>query len=307
MVVEGDEYDTAFFDKGSKFLHYDPFMTILIRVEFDHADIFKDLEHVRQTFHRFLSGLSRESALFVYDNDDNIAGLVQDLKCDVVSYGKDKQSAWRLGDVSVTPPQTTFDVIKGGTLFGTFTGPFIGEYNLLNTVSAIAVADRLGIPAETIADALKRFKGIKRRQEIRGEKRGITVMDDFAHHPTAVRETIWGVKPFYPEGRVIAVFEPRTQSSMRNVFQSVYPHSFEGADLICVREPSLLAKIPPDERFSSEKLVADLKDGGKPAHYFPDTESIIEFLLSSARSGDVVLIMSNGGFDNIHERLLAAL
>lgn len=307
VVIEGDEYDTAFFDKGAKFFHYDPFMTILIRVEFDHADIFKDIDHVRRVFGEFLSGLSRESVVFAYDNDDNIAELVRDVECEVVSYGRDRRSGWRLGDVSIAPPQTTFDVLKGGALFGTFTGPMIGEHNLLNTLSAIAVADRLGIPAEKISDALKRYEGVKRRQEIRGEERGIIVMDDFAHHPTAVYETIGAVKSAHPDGRLVAVFEPRTNSSMRNVFQDDYPHSFEQADLICIREPPFLAKIPPGERFSSERLVADLKDAGKSAHYFPDTESIIEFLVSSAGSGDLVLIMSSGGFDNIHERLLAAL
>ncbi len=307
MVIEGDEYDTAFFDKGAKFLHYDPFMTILIRVEFDHADIFRDLQHTCQVFDGFLSGLSTESALFAYDNDDNITALVRDLQCEVISYGREAQSGWRLGDVSIAPPQTVFDVFKGDTLFGTFSIPMMGEHNLLNTLSAIAVADKLGIPVESIADALQRFKGIKRRQEIRGEKRGIIVMDDFAHHPTAVHETIRAVKSFYPDRRLVAVFEPRTNSSMRKVFQNVYPHSFQHADLICIREPSFPEKIPSEERFSSEQLVADLKDGGKTAHCFPDTDSIIDFLAGSATSGDLILVMSSGGFDNIHERLLAAL
>jgi UDP-N-acetylmuramate: L-alanyl-gamma-D-glutamyl-meso-diaminopimelate ligase len=163
------------------------------------------------------------------------------------------------------------------------------------------------IPARTMATAFETFEGIKRRQEVRGQKGGITVMDDFAHHPTAVRETIRAVKPFYPDGRVVAVFEPRTNSSMRKVFQDIYPLSFDDADLTCIRHPSLLDKIPPAQRFSSKKLVADLKQRGKDAHFFPDTDSIIDFIVSEAAPGDLILIMSNGGFDNIHERLLKLL
>jgi UDP-N-acetylmuramate: L-alanyl-gamma-D-glutamyl-meso-diaminopimelate ligase len=154
---------------------------------------------------------------------------------------------------------------------------------------------------------METFQGVKRRQEVRGEKRGITIMDDFAHHPTAVRETIRAVKPFYPDGRLVAVFEPRTHSSMRKVFQDIYPSAFNAADLICVREPPLLAKIPAGERFSSRQLTDDLKNSGRDARYFPDTEAIIDFLVQEARPGDVILIMSNGGFDNIHEKLFSAL
>jgi len=177
----------------------------------------------------------------------------------------------------------------------------------MNALSAIAVADTLSISVEAIAKAFESFEGIKRRQEVRGEKSGVTVMDDFAHHPTAVRETIRAVKPFYPNGRLVAVFEPRTNSSMRNIFQNIYPLSFDGADIICIRQPSLLDKIPPEERFSSQQLVDDLKHQGKDAHFFPDTNEIIDFLVTIAKSGDLILVMSNGGFDNIHERLLSVL
>jgi UDP-N-acetylmuramate: L-alanyl-gamma-D-glutamyl-meso-diaminopimelate ligase len=182
-----------------------------------------------------------------------------------------------------------------------------GEHNLLNALAAVAVADALGISADTIVEALAAFRGVKRRQEIRGQKKGITVMDDFAHHPTAVRETVKAVKQFHSQGRLVAVFEPRTHASMRTVFQAVYPRCFDAADVICVRHPPMLQKIPENDRFSSEKLVDDLKRRGKDAHFFPDTDSIIEFLVAETTAGDTVLIMSNGGFDNIHERLLAAL
>ncbi len=307
IVLEGDEYDTAFFDKGPKFLHYDPFMAILTGVEFDHADIFRDIHHVKQVFDALIAGISPQNTLIAFDDDKNITDLINGKSCRVVKYGRNANAQWRLGTVTIQPPWTFFEVVKHGSIFGKFKTQMVGEHNLLNSLSAIAVADNLMIPVEAIATAFETFEGIKRRQQVRGQKSGVTVMDDFAHHPTAVRETIRAVKPFYPNGRLIAVFEPRTNSSMRRVFQDVYPLSFDGADIICIRQPSRLDKIPPGERFSSQQLVDDLNRQGKDAHYFPDTEAILDFLVTESRSGDLVLVMSNGGFDNIHEKLLNLL
>lgn len=307
IVLEGDEYDTAFFDKGPKFLHYDPFVAILTSVEFDHADIFRDVHHVKQVFDVLIDGISPQNTLVAFDDDENVADLIKDKSCRVVKYGKNADALWRLGAVSIQPPWTCFEVLKQDTVFGKFKTRLVGEHNLLNALAVIAVADHLTIPVEAISTAFETFEGIKRRQQVRGEKSGITVMDDFAHHPTAVRETIRAVKPFYPNGRLIAVFEPRTNSSMRTVFQDVYPLSFDGADIICIRQPSRLDKIPPGERFSSQQLVDDLNRQGKNAHFFQNTETILDFLITEARSGDLVLVMSNGGFDNIHERLLKSL
>ena len=307
IIIEGDEYDTAFFDKGPKFLHYAPYVAVLTSVEFDHADIFKDMNHVKEAFDRFISSIAQKNTLVAFDGDKNIEELISDKKCKVERYGQDVDSTWRILNIATDPPWTFFEVLKQGSAFGTFKTNLIGMHNLLNILSTIAVADRLNIPCEVIAGALETFKGIKRRQEVRGIKRGITVMDDFAHHPTAVKETISAARPFYTEGRIIAVFEPRTNSSMRTIFQNVYPGSFESADLICIRKPPLLEKIPHAERFSSEKLVDDLKNQGKDAYFFSNTESIIDFLVERAKSGDLILIMSNGGFDNIHERLLKRL
>jgi len=307
IVLEGDEYDTAFFDKGPKFLHYDPFVAVLTSVEFDHADIFRDIHHVKQVFDMLIAGISPQNTLVAFDNDQNIADLIKEKSCRVVKYGKNADALWRLGDVTIQPPWTHFEAIKASKVFGKFKTRLVGEHNLLNALAVIAVADNLAIPVETIATAFETFEGIKRRQQVRGQKSGITVMDDFAHHPTAVRETIRAVKPFYPNGRLIAVFEPRTNSSMRAVFQNVYPLSFDGADIICIRQPSRLDKIPPGERFSSQQLVDDLNRQGKNAHFFQNTETILDFLITEARSGDLVLVMSNGGFDNIHERLLKSL
>jgi UDP-N-acetylmuramate: L-alanyl-gamma-D-glutamyl-meso-diaminopimelate ligase len=307
IVVEGDEYDTAFFDKGPKFMHYTPYAAILTSVEFDHADIFRDTDHVLQVFTEFTAGLESNSTLFAFDGDGNVEKVVASAGCRVVGYGRSEGSGWCLGSIDRHPPWSRFEVLKNGTRYGRFETMLVGEHNLLNALSSIAVADLLEIPKERVKEALATFKGVRRRQEVRGVKNGIVVMDDFAHHPTAVRETVKAVKPFYPDGRLIAVFEPRTNTSMRDVFQNVYPECFDGADLICIRKPPLLKKIPEGQRFSSEKLVHNLKQRGKEALYFENTDLIIAFLKENAVSGDVVLVMSNGGFDNIHERLLAVL
>jgi UDP-N-acetylmuramate: L-alanyl-gamma-D-glutamyl-meso-diaminopimelate ligase len=197
--------------------------------------------------------------------------------------------------------------LKNGDLFGRFSTRMIGVHNLKNALAAIAVADYLGVGTDEIAEALTGFSGVRRRQEIRGEKRGIVVMDDFAHHPTAVRETLSAVKQYFKNNRIIAVFEPRTNSSMRKVFQQDYATVFDPADRICIRKPSMLKKVPAGERFSSQQLVADLNKRGKDAVHFDDTEAIIDDLARTSMPGDIILIMSNGGFDNIHERLLDAL
>lgn len=307
LVLEGDEYDTAYFDKGPKFLHYAPTAAILTSVEFDHADIFRDQAAVKNAFDSFISKMPSQSTLVAFDQDPTIRELVQDRSCRVLSYGTAAGSMWQLGNHTATPPWTHFNVIKNGEPWDCLQTRMIGEHNLWNALSAIAVADVLGIERSSVFMALQTFEGVKRRQEIRGIKNGITVMDDFAHHPTAVRETLRAVKSFYTSGRIIAVFEPRTNSSMRRVFQQEYPLSFDGADIACIRKPPLLDKIPVADRFSSELLVSDLINRGIDAHFFPDTDAVIDFLITTAKPDDLILIMSNGGFDRIHERLLAAL
>jgi UDP-N-acetylmuramate: L-alanyl-gamma-D-glutamyl-meso-diaminopimelate ligase len=307
VVLEGDEYDTAFFDKGAKFYHFDPHIAVLTSVEFDHADIFEDLAHVKRVFGRFVSGIKKDKTLIAFDADPNIDDLAESCQCSIVRYGERESSDWRIGDVFIEPPWNGFDVLRHQTAFGRFRMRQVGAHNRYNALAAIAAAYHAGIPQPVIAEALETFGGIKRRQEVRGVARGVTVIDDFAHHPTAVRETIAAVRPFYPDSRLIVVFEPRTNTSMRNVFQNQYAAAFDLADLICIRQPPLLAKVPEAIRFSSEKLVSDLNQRGKNALYFPDTDAIISYLICQARQGDVLLIMSNGGFDNIHERLLKGL
>ncbi|MDJ0984694.1 MAG: UDP-N-acetylmuramate:L-alanyl-gamma-D-glutamyl-meso-diaminopimelate ligase [Desulfobacterales bacterium] len=307
IIIEGDEYDTAFFDKGPKFMHYQPAATVLTSVEFDHADIFRDLDHVQAVFSRFLSQLKPASLLLAFDADENIRRIITDAQCRIEYYGSDDRSNWRLGDIQRDGVWSKFEVLKAGYPFGRFKTQMVGHHNLYNALAVIAIADNLGMSPADMAAALESFEGVKRRQQIRGRKNQITVMDDFAHHPTAVRETVAAVKSFHCPPRLIAVFEPRTNSSMRDIFQDVYPLAFDFADLICIRQPPLLEKIPVAERFSSEKLVADLRQRGQDAHYFKDTESIIEFLVQRALPGDLILVMSNGGFDNIHDKLLDRL
>lgn len=306
-VLEGDEYDTSFFDKGPKFLHYRPDCAVLTSVEFDHADIFRDLDHVKSAFDDFLVRIDSSGRLIAFDSDENVAGLLPGRSCRVEMYGEKRESCWHIGKSGIDFPWNCFEVIHNGRLFGRFRMKLIGVHNRMNALSAVAVAAGLGIGPEVIGEALERFRGVRRRQEIRGEKNGVTVIDDFAHHPTAVRKTVAGVKAFFPGARLFAVFEPRTNTSMRDVFQDVYPLCFDEADIVCIRKPPLPEKVPEDRRFSSRNLVADLKNRHIDAHYFPETEGILDFVTAKARPGDIVLVMSNGGFDNIHERLLANL
>jgi UDP-N-acetylmuramate: L-alanyl-gamma-D-glutamyl-meso-diaminopimelate ligase len=307
VVIEGDEYDTAFFDKQSKFLHFDPYVAILTSVEFDHADIFNDLAHVKKAFGRFINKFSDQKTLIAYDQDENIDDLLAGKSINTQRYGQRLGSQWRIESAYVKPPWNCFNVSQNGQMFGEFKIRLPGAHNRFNALAAIAAAWQLGISSDVIAKAFETFTGVKRRQEVRGVKNSVTVIDDFAHHPTAVKETIKAIRPFYPDGHLIAVFEPRTNTSMRDIFQDEYAKAFDLADRVCIRKPPLLEKIPENCRFSSEKLVEDLKIKGMDAAYFPDTDAIIDFVGASAQAGDVVLVMSNGGFDNIHERLLEIL
>ncbi|MBT8338764.1 MAG: UDP-N-acetylmuramate:L-alanyl-gamma-D-glutamyl-meso-diaminopimelate ligase, partial [Desulfatitalea sp.] len=222
IVLEGDEYDTAFFDKGPKFLHYTPAVAVLTSVEFDHADIYRDLAHVKQSFAQLLRGMDPKALLLAWDQDAVITELLSLCPGRIARYGGREDSPWRLGRVEIVPPFTRFEVIHKGRPYHTFETRMIGMHNLNNLLAGIAVGAHLNIGPATIGEALKSFQGVRRRQEVRGVKNGIVVIDDFAHHPTAVKATIEAVKAFYGDQRVIAIFEPRTNSSRRNIFQSVY-------------------------------------------------------------------------------------
>jgi UDP-N-acetylmuramate: L-alanyl-gamma-D-glutamyl-meso-diaminopimelate ligase len=307
FVVEGDEYDTAFFDKGPKFLHYAPRIAVLTSLEFDHADIFPSLNEIRQAF-RALVGLLLATGLLVACGDDpEVKTLAAEAPCPVRLYGLKHENAWRAVDLTPSGRETRFRLLRPGRPPLDLTTPLAGAHNVANTLAALAALDGIGLEAERLAEPLTRFQGVKRRQEVRGVHAGVTVLDDFAHHPTAVRETLAAIRGAYPARRLVAVFEPRTNTSRRNVFQHDYAAAFDHADLVLIREAPGLEKIPPGERFSSAQLVKDLNARGRSAFYFPDTDRLLADLAGRLQSGDVVLIMSNGGFDGLHERLLADL
>ena len=307
FVVEGDEYDTAFFDKGPKFLHYQPQIAIITSIEFDHADIYADLEAVKRSFRKLVAILPAHGTLIANLDDPVVAEVCQGAVCPVLGYGEGRGLAWTLTDLDVQADGTSFTALKDGALFGRFKSRMPGRHNAMNTLAVTAVLARIGFAAAEIAHHLPRFPGVRRRQEVRGEVRGITVIDDFAHHPTAVRETLAALRSAYPARRLVAIFEPRTNSSRRRVFQEDYVLVFDQADEILIKEPQPLATLAEEMRFSGLQLSRDLEARGRRATCFTDTDAIIALLARTAKSGDVIAIMSNGGFDNIHSRLLQAL
>lgn len=310
FVAEGDEYDTAFFDKESKFLHYRPQIAVLTSIEFDHADIFDNLEQIKDAFRKFIRLIPKDGLLIANLDDKNVVEILPEARCEVQGYGihKDKRLLhWSLGLQETNDGVTTFQIHRQGEPWYQSKVKLTGQYNCLNSLAVTAVLNKIGVSPETITAGLESFSGIKRRQEIRGEVNKITVIDDFAHHPTAVRETLKGIKQGYPNRRLIAVFEPRTNSSRRAIFQQDYTSVFDSADFVLLREPVPLAGFSKEEMFSSQQLVIDLSKRGQSAFSYPTTEKILDHLEKTLHPNDVVAILSNGGFDNIHTRLLAML
>jgi UDP-N-acetylmuramate: L-alanyl-gamma-D-glutamyl-meso-diaminopimelate ligase len=306
FVIEGDEYDTAFFDKSPKFLHYSPWVAIVTSIEFDHADIYRDLAHVRESFRRFVNLLPSDGLLIANGDDPVVVDETRRAKCPVMIYGLKGTADWNGSGIVVKAEYTQLRVSNEEKELRDLITPLYGRHNISNLISAVALSEFLKVDPGSLRHALRTYKGVKRRQEIKGEKRGILVLDDFAHHPTAVKETIQAVKEKYGR-RLLAVFEPRSNSSRRNVFQTSYAESFDQADLTFIPEPPLTEKIPIQERFSSAKLVEDLRRRGLKASYFLNTDLLLEQVLKEIRAGDVVLFMSNGSFDNLPARLLDRL
>lgn len=306
-VIEGDEYDTAFFDKGPKFLHYAPFVSIITSIEFDHADIYRDLDHVISSFRKLIELMPSNGLLIANSDDPVVVSESKRAKCRVMTYGMNEMADWRATNINNQKELTEFRVIYENHEYASFSSNLYGDHNISNLLSIIVLSNYLGIDIPVLSKAILSFKGVKRRQEIKGEPGGILILDDFAHHPTAVEKTITAVKNRYKNRRLIAVFEPRSNSSRRKIFQKRYSESFNSAHLILIPEPPLMEKVAPEERFSSQKLVKDLKKKGLGAVYFPDTNKLVSYILKNAKKGDVILIMSNGAFDNIHEKLLNKL
>lgn len=307
FIIEGDEYDSAFFDKGPKFLHYKPWVAILTSIEFDHADIYRDLDHVLSGFRAFLALIPTAGLLIANADDPLVAAEARRAPCRVVTYGLRNQADWWAENPAFDGPLTRLTIRRSSGPPLTVETPLYGRHNVGNLLAAGALSECLDIPPAAIRKAARTFKGVRRRQEIRGERRGVIVIDDFAHHPTAVLETIAAVRERYPQQRLVAVFEPRSNSSRRSIFQDRYAESFDRADLVFIAEPPLMDKIPPGERFSSQTLVEDLRGRGMDAAYAGTTGALLSTLTARLQRGDVVLIMSNGAFDGIHEKLLNAL
>jgi len=307
FVIEGDEYDTAFFDKRPKFLHYDSFVTVITSIEFDHADIYKGIEEIKDSFRCLIEMIPAEGVLCANIDDPLIADEVKKIRCPYLTYAINREADLTVGDITIKDNRTRLTILKGGKRHLTAIGDLYGNHSIYNILAAISIASYLKIKGEIIAKAIETFKGVKRRLELLGNYKDILLIDDFAHHPTSVRETIKAVKGHYQNRRLVAVFEPRSNSSRRNIFQNAYASSFEGADVVILPEPPMMEKIPLNERFSSPKLTANLKERGIDAHYFPNNDDLLDGLLAHIKPGDVILIMSNGAFDNIQERLVQRL
>ncbi len=307
FVLEGDEYDTAFFDKGPKFMHYRPFGAILTSIEFDHADIFQDIEAVKRAFRGFTSIIHPEGVLVACSQWPAVREVCNSASSRVVWYGDSPSDDWQLKDVKVHHAGTTFQARRHGTLVCQVDIPFPGMHNALNALAVLALGTELGLEPEDLARGLSMCRGVKRRQEVRGEPGGITVIDDFAHHPSAVKVTIEALKAKYDNRRLIVVFEPRTNTSRRSVFQERYSRAFDRADMVIVRSVPDPEKAPEGDRFSSEKLAQDISARGIDARCLPDATAILETLLDIAEKGDVIAIFSNGAFEGLHQRLLEGL
>ena len=309
VVVEGDEYDSAYFDKGPKFLHYRPRTAVLTALEFDHADIYRDLAHVRSAFARFVRLLPAEGCLIACADEPGVRSLCAEeaIAGSVQTYGLESGADWQATEWASGEGGTVMEVYHGGKRFGRFVMTLFGRHNVGNALAAIAVAHRLGVPQARIASGLASFAGLKRRCEVRGEVGGVTVIDDFAHHPTAVGVTLEGLRQAYPGARLWAVFEPRSATTRRKVFQEAYVDALSRADRVVIAAVFRKGELAAGERLSEERLVQALNARRVPAWFYPDTAAIMERVCGEVRAGDVVAIMSNGGFDNIHDRLLMAL
>ncbi len=308
MVLEGDEYDTAFFDKVPKFVHYQPHVAIMSSIEYDHADIYPDFKSVLMAFERLVALIPGDGSLIVNADDPNCMELSRKCAGTVITYGSADHADWRLRGVDFLPGRVLIRIRNPMTTRQeTLESRLPGVHNVMNMLSVRAVAALLGIDVNSFQDALLSFRGVKRRQDVVGECRGVLVIDDFAHHPTAVQETIHALRLFHPERRLIAAFEPRSNSSRRSVFQEAYSKAFDFADCICLKAPQSMEGIGPEDRLDSERLVSEIKRRNSEAYHFAETDDLLAFLGDYHKPGDLVLCMSNGSFDGLPHRLMDKL
>ncbi len=303
FIIEGDEYDTAFFDKGPKFLHYFPDSVILTSVEFDHADIYKDLDAVKTAFKRLVNLVPRRGRIVAYGGNSNVSECVARALCPVERYDLKDHAAWQVANLRLDPQRTCWSVLHDGRHWADFEFPLAGEYNVLNATAAAAMAFACGISTEQIAKALKSFRSVKRRLEVKAEVNGITIIDDFAHHPTAIAETIKALRARYPGRRLWAILEPRSNTLRRNVLQNDLAKSLAAADEIVVARVFRPEAIPESECLDLTAVIARINHAGKRARAIPDADAIVAQIGGELRPGDVVVILSNGGFGGIYEKL----
>jgi UDP-N-acetylmuramate: L-alanyl-gamma-D-glutamyl-meso-diaminopimelate ligase len=303
FIIEGDEYDTAFFDKGPKFLHYFPDSVILTSVEFDHADIYKDLDAVKTAFKRLVNLVPRRGCILAWDGSANVDECLAKAFAKVERYGFREGSKWRVTDIQFKADHTSWRVLRDEQSWGEFEFSLAGEYNVLNATAATAMAADYDIPVGKIAEALRSFQSVKRRLEVRAEVNGITIIDDFAHHPTAIAETLKALRTRYHGRRLWAVLEPRSNTLRRNIFQRELVDALAVADRVIIASIFKPEAVPELERLDPQHVVADLNREGRPARLLPGAEEIVDTIGPELAPGDVVGILSNGGFGGIYEKL----
>jgi UDP-N-acetylmuramate: L-alanyl-gamma-D-glutamyl-meso-diaminopimelate ligase len=307
FIVEGDEYDTAFFDKGPKFLHYFPDALILTHVEFDHADIYADLEAVKTAFKRLVNLVPRRGLIVAFDGSDNVSECVARALCRVERYGFSESSDWRIRNLRHEDGLTRWELWRAGELWAELAMRMAGEHNALNATAAAALAFGQGVSKEAIREALATFRSVKRRLEVRAEIGGVTIIDDFAHHPTAIRETLRALRSVYPQSRLWVVLEPRSNTLRRKVLEGDLIESLRLADRVVLAGVYQQERIPEAERLRPEEVVRTLNAAGTQAELCADVEAIVTSIAPQLEPGDVVAILSNGGFDGIYEKLPARL
>jgi len=302
FVVEGDEYDTAFFDKRSKFIHYLPELVIVNNIEFDHADIFNNLDEIKLSFRRLLNVVPRNGMVVLNGDDANCVQVAKDCLAQMIEVGFSKNCAQRIRDVVYSSGRSRFKLGEEN-----FEIPLIGEFNVRNAAMAATAARFYEVPKTKIDNAFKSFSGIARRQEVRGEARGVKVIDDFGHHPTAIAYTLQALRHRYRGHRIWAIFEPRTNTTRRAVFQQQLPDALKVADGVFISQVARLEQIPEEERLNPEAVVTAIAKAGRPAFYEENADAIVDRIVPMLRRQDIVAVFSNGGFDNIHEKLLKRL
>jgi UDP-N-acetylmuramate: L-alanyl-gamma-D-glutamyl-meso-diaminopimelate ligase len=303
VVIEGDEYDTAFFDKRSKFLHYLPDTLVMNNLEFDHADIFSSLDEIKLAFRRQTLLVPRNGLIIANADDANVMSVLQQAVAPVQTFGLNHNANWRADDIIYSPSGASFTVYDQGVQQARLGLQLAGEFNVKNALAVIIAARHHGISYEAIQEAFTTFKSIKRRMERKGVYDQVTVYDDFAHHPTAIRETLRALRQLHPRERIIAIFEPRSNTTRRNVFQQELVDCFKEANIVMLSQIDRLHLLKEEERLNPEKVIDDIRFMGSEAFYLPDPQAIADKLAEIAQPEDVVMVMSNGGFGGIHEMI----